>query len=175
MGPGYETLLMQLIPGDIYSACPYRHLHTIPGLLDSQTALSNSYSNACMPSREVVCTYLYDGLWYDPARTPTHDLPCERRTFLPLRRPYAIQMVKRIVLSNMIFRFVLIIMNSLTYRYYSRSLREYPDRRTQPIRSGCRERLSKLCRDAAGRSRRRKHLPEHGRNEQPSRSAASAV
>ena len=48
------TLL--LIPGDLLSAYPHRQFHTLPGLLDSQAALSNSYPNACMPSMEAVCT-----------------------------------------------------------------------------------------------------------------------
>ena len=41
LGPGYDTLLLRLIPGD---------------LLDSLVAQSNSYPNACVPSREAVCT-----------------------------------------------------------------------------------------------------------------------
>ena len=47
---------MQLIPGDLLSAYPHRQFHTLPGLLDSQAALPNSYPNACVPSREAVCT-----------------------------------------------------------------------------------------------------------------------
>ena len=52
--PGYNTLLLRLIPGYLYSACSYRQL---PGLLHNQIALPNSYPNTCMP--------FYDGLWYD--------------------------------------------------------------------------------------------------------------
>ena len=48
-GRGYNTLLLRLNPGDLLSACPHRQFHTLPGLLDSQAALSNSYPNACMP------------------------------------------------------------------------------------------------------------------------------
>ena len=55
-GPGYNTLLLRLIPGDLYSACPHRQFHTLPGLLHSRAALPNSYPNACVPSREAVCT-----------------------------------------------------------------------------------------------------------------------
>ena len=54
-GPGYNTLLLRLIPGDLLSAFPHRQLHTLPGLLDSRAALSNSYPNACVPIREAVC------------------------------------------------------------------------------------------------------------------------
>ena len=32
-GPGYNTLLLRLIPGDLYSAWPDRQFHTLPGLL----------------------------------------------------------------------------------------------------------------------------------------------
>ena len=42
-GPGYDTLLLQMIPGDLLSACPHRQFHTLPGLIDSLAALSNSY------------------------------------------------------------------------------------------------------------------------------------
>ena len=40
--PVYNTLHLRLIPGDLSSACPHRQFHTIPGLLDSRPALSNS-------------------------------------------------------------------------------------------------------------------------------------
>ena len=39
--------------GDLYSECPRRHFQTSPSLLHSWTG---SYPNACMPSREAVCT-----------------------------------------------------------------------------------------------------------------------
>ena len=29
--PRYDTLLLQLIPGDLLSACPDRQFHTLPG------------------------------------------------------------------------------------------------------------------------------------------------
>ena len=35
-----------MIPGDLLSACPQRQFHTLPGLLDSQAALSDSYPYA---------------------------------------------------------------------------------------------------------------------------------
>ena len=47
LGPGYHTLLLQLIPEVLYSACPHRQFHSLPGLVDSQALLSNSYPNAC--------------------------------------------------------------------------------------------------------------------------------
>ena len=31
-GPGCDTLLLRLILGGIYSACPNRRFHTLPGL-----------------------------------------------------------------------------------------------------------------------------------------------
>ena len=54
----YNTLLLPLILGDLYIACPHRQFHTLPDLLDSQAALSNSYPNACVPSREAICTII---------------------------------------------------------------------------------------------------------------------
>ena len=41
-----DTLLLRLIPGDLLSAFPHRQFHTLPGLLDSWTALPNSNPNA---------------------------------------------------------------------------------------------------------------------------------
>ena len=48
-GPGYNTLLLRLNPGDMYSAFPHKLFHTLLGLIHSQAALPNSYSNACVP------------------------------------------------------------------------------------------------------------------------------
>ena len=31
-GPGYTTLHLRLIPGDLYSACSQRQFYTLPGL-----------------------------------------------------------------------------------------------------------------------------------------------
>ena len=31
-GPGYVTLLLRLIPGDLLSTCPHRQFDTLPGL-----------------------------------------------------------------------------------------------------------------------------------------------
>ena len=44
-GPGYDTLLLRLIPGDLLSECPHRQFHTPPGLLDSRVALPNTCPN----------------------------------------------------------------------------------------------------------------------------------
>ena len=51
-GPGYNTLLLRLIPGD--------HL-------DSRVALPNSYPNALRAMQGGSLYHFYDGLWYDPA------------------------------------------------------------------------------------------------------------
>ena len=32
LGPGYNTLLSWLISADLFSACPHRQFHTLPGL-----------------------------------------------------------------------------------------------------------------------------------------------
>ena len=44
-GVGFNTLLMQLSPGDLYIACPQRQFHTLHSLSHSQAALPNSYPN----------------------------------------------------------------------------------------------------------------------------------
>ena len=75
-GPGYDTLVLRLIPGDLLSACPHRQFNTLPGLLDSRAALLKSYPNTL---RAMQVASLYQ-LWYDPAGTRSHDLLCERRT-----------------------------------------------------------------------------------------------
>ena len=85
-GPGYDTLLLRMIPGDLLSAFPHRQFHTLPGLLDSWAALPNSNPNACMPMQGGSLYHCY-GLWYDPAERRTHDLPCERRTRYRLSQP----------------------------------------------------------------------------------------
>ena len=66
LGPGYDTLLLRMIPGDLLSAFPHRQFHTLPGLLDSWAALPNSNPNACMPMQGGSLYHFYDGLWYDP-------------------------------------------------------------------------------------------------------------
>ena len=53
-----------MIPGDLLSAFPHRQFHTLPGLLDSWTALPNSYPNACMPMQGGNLYHFYDGLGY---------------------------------------------------------------------------------------------------------------
>ena len=85
--PGYDTLLLRMIPGDLLSAFPHRQFHTLPGLLDSWAALPNSNPNACVPMQGGSLHHLYDGLWYDPAERRTHDLPCERWTRYRLSQP----------------------------------------------------------------------------------------
>ena len=74
-GPGYDTLLLRRITGDLLSAFLHRQFHTLPGLLDSWAALPNSYPNAYMPMQGGSLYHFYDGLWYDPAERRTHDLP----------------------------------------------------------------------------------------------------
>ena len=66
-GPGYDTLLLRMIPGDLLSACPHRQFHTLPGLLDSRAALPYSNPKACVPMQGGSLYHFFDGLWYDPA------------------------------------------------------------------------------------------------------------
>ena len=79
-GPGYDNLLLRMIPGDLLSAFPHRQFHTLPGLLESWAALPNSNPNSCVTMQGGNLYHFYDGLWYDSAERRTHDLPCERRT-----------------------------------------------------------------------------------------------
>ena len=79
-GPGYDTLLLRLISGDLFSACLHRQFHTLPGLLDSRAALSNSSPNALSAMQGDSLYHFYDGLLCDPTGRRTPDLPCERRT-----------------------------------------------------------------------------------------------
>ena len=90
-GPGYDTLLLRMIPGDLLSAFPHRQFHTLPGLLDSWAALPNSYPNALRAMQGGSLYHFYDGLWYDPVERRTHDLPCERRTRYRLSQPDTVQ------------------------------------------------------------------------------------
>ena len=83
-GPGYDTLLLRLIPGDLLSACRHRQFHTLRGLLDSRDTLPNSYPSAL---RAMQGGSLYHGLWYDLAGRRTHDLPCESRHANHLANP----------------------------------------------------------------------------------------
>ena len=66
-GPGYDTLLLRLIPEDLLIACPHRQFHTLPGLLDNRATLPNSYPSALRAMQGGSSYHFYDGLWYDPA------------------------------------------------------------------------------------------------------------
>ena len=71
-GPEYDTLLLRMIPGDLLSECPHRQFHTLPGILDSRAALSDSNQNACVHCREAVCTIFMMVLGMTrPGREPT--------------------------------------------------------------------------------------------------------
>ena len=78
--PGSYTLLLQLIPGNLLSACPHRLFHTLPSLLDRWAALPNSNPYALLAIQGGSSYHFYDGLWYDPAGMRTHDLPYQRQT-----------------------------------------------------------------------------------------------
>ena len=72
-GPGYDTLPLRLIQGDLLSAHPHRQFHTLPGFLDIR--LSNYNTNALRAMQGGSLYHIYDGLWYDPARRRTHAIP----------------------------------------------------------------------------------------------------
>ena len=83
-----------MIPGDLLSAFPHRQFHTLPGLLDSWAALSNSYPNALRAMQGGSLYNFYDGLRYDPAENQTQNLPCERRTRYRLSQPDTVNLMK---------------------------------------------------------------------------------
>ena len=89
-----------MIPGDILSAFPHRQFHTLPGLLDSWAALPNSYPNALRAMQGGSLYNFYDGLWYDPAESRTHDLRCESRTRYRLSQPDTV--IKNIWIMNIL-------------------------------------------------------------------------
>ena len=66
--PGYDTILLRMIPGDLLSAFPHRQFHPLHGLLYSWAALPNSNPNACMPMQGCSLYHFYDGLWYNRPR-----------------------------------------------------------------------------------------------------------
>ena len=61
-GPGYNTLPLRMIPGDLLSACPHKLFHTLLGLLDSRAAMPNSYPNALRAMQGGSLYHFYDGL-----------------------------------------------------------------------------------------------------------------
>ena len=82
-----------MIPRDLLSAFPHRQFHTLPGRLDSWAALPNSYPNALRAMQGGSLYYFYDGLWYDPVKKRTHDLPCESRTRYRLSQPDKVSLI----------------------------------------------------------------------------------
>ena len=88
-GIQYPTLMND--PRRSLSACPHRQFYTLPGLLDSRAAMSNSYRNlnARVPMQGGSLYHFYDGLWYDPAGTWTQDLPCEADTLTTIWSVYS--------------------------------------------------------------------------------------
>ena len=93
-----------MIPGDLLSACPHRQFYTLHSLLDSWSALPNSYPNALRAMQEGSLYHFYGGLWYDPVGRRTHDLPCERRTGLPLSQPDTVSFMKVIAKSSVLMK-----------------------------------------------------------------------
>ena len=81
-GPGCNTLLLRLIQEIFIVHVPLTVPHD--GLLHSRVALLNSYPNANQRGNKY---HIYNGLWYDPSWTRTHDLPHERGTRQPLSHP----------------------------------------------------------------------------------------
>ena len=54
-GPGFDTLLLQLILGYIYSAYPHRQFHTLPGLLNSRLRCKiPTLKHGCQAGRQYI-------------------------------------------------------------------------------------------------------------------------
>ena len=58
-GPRYNTLLLRLIPRDLYSSCPLRQFHILPSLLDSRPTLMH----ACQAGRQFVPFLWWSLVW----------------------------------------------------------------------------------------------------------------
>ena len=94
-GLGYDTLILRLIPGDLLSAYPHRQFHTLVGLHYQTPSLMH-----CVPCREAVCTLFMMVFGMTPARTRTHNLPCESQTCLPLSQPNTVMRKKHFLHEN---------------------------------------------------------------------------
>ena len=92
-GPGYNTLLLRLIPGDLLSACPHRQFKTLPGLLESRAQL---HCQTLTLTQIGSLYHLYDSLWYDLVGARTRDLPHERRIRQPLSQPDAVYLIQAV-------------------------------------------------------------------------------
>ena len=71
-GPGYNTLLLRLITGDRLGACSHGQFDTLPGLLDSRAALSNSFPYACVHFTKAVCTIFMFLVWSGRGANPRY-------------------------------------------------------------------------------------------------------
>ena len=65
-GPGYNTLLSRLLPGDFYSAYPHRHFHTLPGL----HCQIHTLTRACQAGMQFVPFYMMEIGMNRPGREP---------------------------------------------------------------------------------------------------------
>ena len=84
-----NTLLLRLISGYLYSVCPKRQFHTLPGVLSSCTD-KLIYPKGFVPSGEGEKSLYHFIMLFDPASMPSlsHDLPHEANTLTtkPSRR-----------------------------------------------------------------------------------------
>ena len=51
LGPGNNTILLRLIPGDIYSSCHHRQFHTLTGLYKQLHCHTHTFTLASQASR----------------------------------------------------------------------------------------------------------------------------
>ena len=118
-----------MIPGNFLNAFPHRRFHTLTDLLDSWTALPNSYPNALRAMQGGSLYHFYDGLWYDPAGRRTQDLLCERRTRYRLRQPDTVLLMNRYTCI-----YTKIILN--TCNYFVMSQRQFRSNRLTELSAG---------------------------------------
>ena len=87
-GTGIQHPSLAISPRIFLSACPHIQFHTLPGLLDSRAAMSNSYPNACVPCRETACTiFMMVFGMTRPGREPTtYSIRVGHATTKPTRR-----------------------------------------------------------------------------------------
>ena len=93
-GRRYPTLTI-----DLLSACPHRQFHTLPSLLDSWAALSDSYPSTLRAMQGGSSYHFYDGLLYDPGRE-ANSRPTVRKADTLITKPTRHSMKSDLFFSN---------------------------------------------------------------------------
>ena len=90
----------------------------VQDILSSATwpSMPNPNPNALHAMQGGSLYHFYDGLWYDPAGTRTHDLPYERQTHKPLRPPNTVATLE---VSRLIYISSVLLFLEAFYRYHN--------------------------------------------------------